>query len=98
MKYVKKPVVIEAFRYGVDDRPDWFDDAVTDNTVITHTSGTSGPFDNPDRIWCTINTLEGKMTANEGDYIIKGVKGELYPCRADIFHATYEIVKENYDE
>jgi len=39
-----------------------------------------------------IKTLEGIMTANPGDYIIKGVKGELYPCKPDIFEATYEAV------
>ena len=39
-----------------------------------------------------IDTLEGKMKANKGDYIIRGVKGELYPCKPDIFHATYEYI------
>ena len=42
-----------------------------------------------------IETLEGKMKANKGDYIIRGIKGELYPCRQDIFHETYEKV---YDD
>ena len=37
-----------------------------------------------------IETLEGVMKANKGDYIIKGVKGELYPCKADVFKLTYE--------
>lgn len=37
-----------------------------------------------------IRTLEGTMTASEGDWIIRGVKGELYPCKPDIFEATYE--------
>lgn len=40
-----------------------------------------------------INTLEGTMMANNGDYIIRGVKGEYYPCKPDIFEATYEAVK-----
>jgi hypothetical protein len=40
----------------------------------------------------TIKTLEGDMTANVGDYIIKGVKGEFYPCKPDIFEQTYEPV------
>lgn len=39
-----------------------------------------------------IDTLEGKMKANIGDWIIKGVKGELYPCKPDIFRATYEYI------
>ncbi len=39
-----------------------------------------------------ISTLEGKMIANPGDYIIKGVEGEFYPCKPEIFHATYEAL------
>ena len=39
-----------------------------------------------------IDTLEGKMKANKGDYIIKGVKGEIYPCKPDIFHMSYEYI------
>lgn len=41
-----------------------------------------------------IKTLEGDMVANRGDYIIKGVNGEFYPCKEDIFNKTYEIVGE----
>ena len=40
----------------------------------------------------TIHTLEGDMKAKQGDYIIKGVKGEFYPCRKDIFEQTYEEI------
>ncbi len=43
----------------------------------------------------TIQTLEGKMNAGYGDWIIKGVKGEFYPCKPDIFDATYEAVEED---
>ena len=42
-----------------------------------------------------IETLEGKMKANKGDYIIKGIKGELYPCKADIFYETYDKVEND---
>lgn len=42
-----------------------------------------------------IETLEGTMTAREGDWIIRGVQGEFYPCRADIFRETYEVVEES---
>lgn len=42
--------------------------------------------------WLRIETLEGQLTAKAGDWIIKGVKGEFYPCQADIFAATYEEV------
>ena len=41
-----------------------------------------------------IETLEGTMEVSDGDYIIKGVQGEFYPCKADIFEATYEIVED----
>jgi hypothetical protein len=43
----------------------------------------------------TVETLEGKMKGNKGDFLIIGVKGELYPCKPDIFHETYEEVKES---
>lgn len=80
-QYRKKPVVIEAFKYGIDHRPDWFMDKVTTNDIITYNDH------------CTINTLEGIMTGNYGDYIIQGVQGEIYPCKWDIFEMTYELVK-----
>lgn len=60
-KYVKKPVVVEAYR--------------TKKTVI-------------------IDTLEGKMKASPGDYIITGIHGEQYPCKPDIFEETYEPVEK----
>lgn len=44
-----------------------------------------------------IETLEGNHRASFGDYIIKGVKGEIYPCKPDIFNMTYEEVKKEYD-
>ena len=86
--YRKKPVVIEAFKLGVDYIPDWFMDAVTANEVILH--GTSSGFDHVADTNADIHTLEGWHHANYGDYIIRGVKGELYPCKADIFDMTYE--------
>lgn len=96
MKYRKKPVVIEAFQ--LNDRglvgEDWFWDKVTDNTIITHDFGKFYP--NP--AWCEIKTLEGTMIAQSGDYIIKGVNGEIYPCKADIFEKTYEIVEDEASE
>jgi len=45
-----------------------------------------------------INTLEGKMRANPGDWIITGVKGERYPCKPDIFEETYEAVDEDTND
>lgn len=89
-KYIKKPVVVDAFL--LNERglvgEDWFWDAVTENTIITHNFGYY-----PDPAWCEIKTLEGVMVAKAGDYIIRGVNGEIYPCKADIFYKTYEGVE-----
>lgn len=88
-KYRKKPVVIEAFKFGIDYIPDWFMDKVTDNTVVLHYMGKLYPQEG----YCEIKTLEGVMIGNVGDYIIKGVKGEIYPCKPDIFEQTYELIE-----
>ncbi|CAM4098788.1 hypothetical protein PAAL109150_09840 [Paenibacillus alkaliterrae] len=94
-KYRKKPVVIEAFKYGVDGWPDWFHDKVNTNEIITRRGDeSSGPFDHSQNSWCEISTLEGVMKGDYGDYIIQGVKGEVYPCKPDIFEATYEVVED----
>ena len=91
MRYRKKPIEIEAFQ--LNERglvgEDWFWDAVTRNDIITHDFAKHHP--NP--AWCEIKTLEGTMVARTGDYIIKGVNGEIYPCKADIFEKTYDEVK-----
>lgn len=81
MKYKKRPVVIESFRYNIDPRPDWFMDKVSDLTILTTES------------FCVIKTLDGEMTGNKGDFIIRGVKNEIYPCKPDIFEMTYEPVE-----
>ena len=89
-KYRKKPVVIDAFQ--LNERglggEDWFWDAVSENTIITHDFGKF----HPGPAWCEIKTLEGTMVAKAGDYIIRGVNGEIYPCKRDIFDKTYEAV------
>ena len=90
-KYRKKPVVIDAFQ--LNERglvgEDWFWDAVTENTIITHDFGKF----HQGAAWCEIKTLEGTMVAKAGDYIIRGVNGEIYPCKRDIFEKTYEAVQ-----
>lgn len=60
--------------------PRWLIDACNDGTIIVRDKDTF------------IKTLEGEMKVNDGDWIIQGVKGELYPCKPDIFEATYERV------
>ena len=81
MKYRKKPVVIEAFKWLQDEAPQWWRDH--QRIQIEVDTGTA-----------IIVTLEGNMKASPGDYIIRGIKGELYPCKPDIFEATYEAVDE----
>ncbi|EQF29862.1 hypothetical protein QEW_4537 [Clostridioides difficile CD160] len=84
-KYRKKPVEITAFRLGYDAEPKWFigNDRVCNFVQERRING---------NISCDLKTLEGTMRANKGDYIIQGVKGEIYPCKADIFEMTYEEV------
>ena len=84
MKFRKKPVVIEAWQNTDTPRPTplWLDDAF--GTAKVHFAG-GGRID--------IHTLEGTMRAELGDWIICGVKGELYPCKPDIFEATYEVAE-----
>ncbi len=77
MKYVKRPVVIEAFRLGHHDVPQWLMDMKNNSKV----------FPTPDGL--KIETLEGVMEAKIGDWVIQGVKGEIYPCKHDIFEETY---------
>jgi len=88
-KFRKKPVVIEAFKWtgGPDqtEDPTWIVDAIKAGTVHFENAGTP-------EVALLIDTLEGTHRANQGDYIIQGVKGELYPCKPDIFDATYEAV------
>ncbi|MFS0904137.1 hypothetical protein AB3N02_13870 [Priestia aryabhattai] len=92
MKYRKKPVVIEAFKFYVHPMPDWFMDKVTSNDVILRKCNYKKY--SIDEAYCEIKTLEGTMVAEGGDFIIKGVKGEIYPCKPDIFYQTYEEVFE----
>lgn len=88
LRFRKKPVVIEAFRLG-EAWPDWWAEKHGRNEVTTH---------NEDGRWrggpdyALIHTLEGVMRAERGDWIIRGVQGELYPCKPDIFAATYDKV------
>ena len=97
MKYKKKPVIIEAFKYGTDNMPDWFFDEVCNNNItLRNTKEIFSPFQHEyETMYCEIKTLEGVMIAYSGDYIIKGIKGEIYPCKADIFEFTYDLVKED---
>lgn len=81
MKYRKKPVVIDAIQWKGDNETEvatFFDQDLPDST-----------FGLKEGVWSII-TLEGTMDAQINDWIIKGVKGEFYPCKPDIFEATYD--------
>lgn len=86
MKYRKKPVVIEAWKWNPqlqhDYQPRNWPSWLQVQNVRTAF---------PDKL--EIETLEGTMTADKGDWIICGIKGEIYPCKPDIFEATYEKVE-----
>ncbi|HGM3198033.1 TPA: hypothetical protein ACKOHV_000984 [Clostridioides difficile] len=85
-RFVKKAIEVEAFRLGYDTLPKWFieNDRVCNFMEEKCING---------HVSCDLKTLEGTMRANKGDYIIQGVKGEIYPCKADIFEMTYEKVE-----
>jgi hypothetical protein len=99
-RYRKKPVVIEAVQvaaavyngktwdgspFKCNVLPQWLEDAFTNGTIAVHPS-------DRDYALLAIKAPEGTMIAEPGDWIIRGVKGELYPCKPDIFEATYEPV------
>ncbi|MEK4620655.1 hypothetical protein NYE71_32195 [Bacillus sp. FSL K6-0273] len=91
-EYRKRPVVIEAFRYGIQNFPDWFQCKVTAKEIKLF--ATQRIINGEPDMWCEIPTLEGRMKGSYGDYIIKGVNGEIYPCKADIFEKTYEAADD----
>jgi len=83
-KYRKKPVIIEAIQFNGKNGEEiikWINDQSNRNAGLSS---------NKDYI--LIRTLEGTHRANIGDYIIKGIKGEFYPCKSDIFNETYEEI------
>jgi hypothetical protein len=100
MKYRKKPIEIEAMRFP-DSGPEQHDvakwveenggtlklyDGMTEHGIKTSTDA------NWHWLGGTIKTLEGSMEVRIGDYIIRGIEGEFYPCKPSIFEATYEAV------
>jgi len=81
-KYRKKPIVIEAVQWN----------GMNEEEIYLLTHGKANYCANECRMF--IPTLEGDMEASVGDFIIKGVNGEFYPCKPDIFQKTYEEVDE----
>ena len=81
MKYRKRPVVIDAIKYDGVAMGSAMDFIDLDHSYSDADDGEASLF---------IPTLEGEMEAKPGDWIIRGVQGEYYPCKPDIFEATYE--------
>ena len=106
MKYRKKPVVIDAWHWEFDgtttpDAPSWVTDALGkpdfgEGAIQFWPDGDRRlPDDNEwsSKPHIVIGTLEGVMRMLPGEWLIRGIKGELYPCKPDIFAATYEPVE-----
>ena len=87
-KYRKKPIVVEAIQYTDDE----VDTLIAIKNFLTN-QDLRVSYRNPDHPVIKIETLEGVMEASIGDYIIKGVSGEFYPCKPDIFKMTYDLVE-----
>ena len=79
-KFRKKPVVIEAVQFNGENQSE----IISFAGKVAKMEGTLKHL--------IIKTLEGRMSVSSGDWIIKGVKGEFYPCKPDIFEATYEAI------
>jgi hypothetical protein len=88
-RFRKKPVVVEAVQWTGRNRDEVIAFLGDERRCVV-------PLDGPPNALAhvTIDTLEGRMFASAGDWIIRGVKGELYPCKPDIFAATYEAVED----
>jgi len=88
MKFIKRPLVVDAMQL-----PPSNEGASDDLIAFLHEM--SEDWETEAGGYILIHTLEGDMVGSPGDWIIKGIKGEYYPCRADIFEATYDRVYEN---
>lgn len=94
-KYRKKPVVIDAMRYtrvNISRLMDWIETFTNDGKQ--QISNDSVLEYNPELNEYEVKTLEGNFIMTKGDYLIRGIQGEFYPCKPDIFKATYDLVNE----
>lgn len=84
-QFRKRPVVVEAFQLGLDKPPPWYYAALADHRVegLQHTDA-----------YVYLKTNHGYVRAEKGDWIIKQVDGEVYPCKHAVFLSLYEEVKE----
>lgn len=94
MKYRKKPVEIEAIKWNGSNVEEVIN-FCNDKVIVYHEQLLNGV--KCDSYSVSILTLEGVMGVDVGDYIIKGIKGECYPCKPDIFEMTYEKCEKKID-
>ena len=103
LKFIEKPVSIEAFQMtsrlaeSSADWPQWLHSAwnkgISEEGSMTALPETTRKETDPSKLF-QILTLEGRHIVRDGDWIIRGVKGELHPCKPDIFSQTYELAEE----
>ena len=87
--YEARRIVVQAFKCGVENPPEWFCDAIREGKVHWALFDADGKPAKEDMIYCRLETLDGMMNAYIGDHIIKGTVGELYPCRPAVFESTF---------
>ncbi len=95
MRYRKKPIVIEAMQFTGSNsdaivqwaQGGWKDDGIWTKQKLIDSDSMKALY------FLVIQTLEGDMEAAAGDWIIRGVEGEVYPCKNSVFKATYEAVE-----
>jgi hypothetical protein len=87
VKYMIHPVVVDAFQYGIDEAPEWFHEKLQTDDIIVFKG------DEEKKDVCMVRTLEVVLPAHEGDYIIRGETGELFPCRKEVFEKTFVKVE-----
>lgn len=90
MLFRKKPVVVKAIQWDGSEATGQRIREAFGEAVQVHPPQERDACELPPRLFCV--TLEGQMQASTGDWIIQGVKGEVYPCKPDVFAATYEAV------
>jgi hypothetical protein len=91
MKFRKKPVVIDAFQWSPqqeEQAPQWFKDALASRQIYYIDAGSIN-------VKLGICVIGGRVTADSGDWVLRGVNGEFYPCTDDIFWKTYEQVSDD---
>ena len=93
-KFRKRPVVVEAIQYEAPNRDYSEGNGTKGNIDLLQEFGAEveprGEWDPPEKAEILVRTLEGLFVARPGDWIIRGVQGEFYPCKPDIFEQTYE--------